>query len=95
MKSGSSARIEGVDDKAEGDVALDIGGNFGWYTTLLSRAVGPGGQVHAFEPRPETYEVLKKNCELNGASNVTLNRFALGEKRGRRFPRMHADATAR
>jgi hypothetical protein len=36
-----------------GQVCLDLGANFGWYTTLLHRLTGPGGEVHAFEPVPE------------------------------------------
>lgn len=43
-----------------GDVALDIGANFGVYAYHLSRAVGPGGRVYAFEPVPFTF----RTCEL-------------------------------
>ena len=28
---------------SEGDIAVDVGANIGWYTTLLSRLVGPRG----------------------------------------------------
>jgi FkbM family methyltransferase len=65
---------------SEGDVAFDVGANIGWYTTLLSRLVGPRGAVHAFEPMARTYEVLTGNCRLNECLNVVLNDIALGDR---------------
>src|SRR5262245_54287633 len=35
-----------------GDVAFDLGANFGWFTTLFADSVGSSGYVHAFEPLP-------------------------------------------
>ncbi len=73
--------IETVVDK--GDICLDIGGNIGWYTTLLQKKVGESGQVHSFEPVPQIFEKLKKNVALNGdsASIVTVNNLALGNEK--------------
>ena len=65
-----------------GMVAIDAGANFGWYTTLFSRLVGPHGEVHAFEPVAETAAILTENTRLNGCCNVRINRLALGEKEG-------------
>lgn len=66
-----------------GDVCLDIGGNIGWFTTLLQKKVGKNGEVHTFEPVPTTFEVLKKNVKSNNNSEVVrLNNFALGESEG-------------
>jgi FkbM family methyltransferase len=65
-----------------GSVAIDIGANFGWYTTLFSRLVGPQGLVHAFEPVPTMFDTLQTNCRLNGCSNVILNNCALGDTTG-------------
>ena len=42
----------------QGDVCLDIGANFGWYTTLFQKYCGPNGQVHSFEPVPPTFREL-------------------------------------
>lgn len=67
---------------AEGDIAFDVGANIGWYTTLLSRLVGPRGTVHAFEPMTQTYQVLTGNCRLNNCQNVVLNNIALGDRDG-------------
>jgi FkbM family methyltransferase len=65
-----------------GDVCLDVGANIGWYTTLFAGLVGAAGQVHAFEPVPETFAELKKNIELNNSpENVFLNDFGLGDEK--------------
>lgn len=65
-----------------GMVALDVGGHIGQYTLVASRLVGPGGQVHSFEPDPETFAWLQHNCELNGLANVRTNRIALSDSSG-------------
>lgn len=66
-----------------GEIVLDIGANFGWYTTLLSRCVGPTGHVLAFEPLPPTYARLRENLGLNDChANVTAVCAAVGEQRG-------------
>lgn len=68
---------------SEGDTAFDVGANIGWYTTLLSRLVGPRGTVHSFEPLARTSAVLSENCRLNNCQNVMLNNVALGDREGR------------
>jgi len=63
-----------------GDVCLDIGANFGWYTTLPCRSC-PEGEVHAFEPMPDVFGELKQNLKLAGEpENVRLNNLALGDE---------------
>lgn len=65
-----------------GDVVLDVGANYGWYTTLFAGNVGPGGQVVAFEPVPTTFERLLEHLELNGcADRVAAVRSAVGDRR--------------
>lgn len=66
----------------EGDTALDIGANIGYYTLLLARAVGPSGRVFAFEPDPENFEVLRRNIATNGYANVRLHRSAASDRDG-------------
>jgi FkbM family methyltransferase len=66
-----------------GDVCLDIGANFGWYTTLLHSLAGASGAVHAFEPVPRIYRTLERNLALAGSPpNVRLNNVALGDEPG-------------
>lgn len=65
----------------EGDVCLDVGANFGWYTTLFQKYCGKAGQVHAFEPVPPTFRELEENYLLMGSPpNVQINNLALGER---------------
>jgi FkbM family methyltransferase len=61
-----------------GDLALDIGANFGFLTLLMSKLVGPQGAVHAFEPNPILCNILKTTYAHNCATNVTLHAVALG-----------------
>jgi FkbM family methyltransferase len=49
----------------EGDWAADIGANIGAYTLVMSKSVGGGGRVDAFEPNPEVYLRLLANLKLN------------------------------
>lgn len=66
-----------------GDVCFDIGGNIGWFTTLLQTIVGENGEVHSFEPVPPTFNVLEENVKSNINSEIVrLNNFALGEEEG-------------
>lgn len=63
----------------KGDVCLDIGANFGWYTTFFQSLVGRGGQVHCFEPLGPIFKVLLENIEKNdNAVVVRANNLALG-----------------
>lgn len=66
-----------------GWVCVDVGACFGWYSILLSRAVGSTGQVHVFEPVRSNFECLADNVALNGATNILLNNVALGDQPGR------------
>jgi FkbM family methyltransferase len=66
----------------EGDVALDVGANIGWYSILLQRLSEPGAQIFAFEPDPETYGLLCTNLRANEASRVTALNLALGDAPG-------------
>ncbi len=40
---------------------LDVGANLGYYTRLAAHLVGPTGRVIAFEPVPETFQLLRLN----------------------------------
>lgn len=65
------------------DVCIDVGANFGWYTTLMAQICGAGGEVHAFEPVPQSFRELVKNYALSGSpNNVFINELALGDKKG-------------
>lgn len=55
------------------DLALDIGAHYGAVSCLLSRRFK---RVVAFEPVPDTYEILLRNVEV--LSNVEPKPYALG-----------------
>lgn len=64
-----------------GDIILDIGANFGWYTTLCAKLCLNKGELHAFEPIPSTLKELYFNLKLNHLdNNVVVNAFALGDE---------------
>lgn len=56
----------------KGDWVLDIGANVGHYTVKLSELVGESGRVIAFEPIPDTFELLAANIARLSSRNVTL-----------------------
>jgi len=66
-----------------GMTVLDIGGNIGVYTVLLSRLVGPTGRVITFEPDPDLFSCLQANCARNGCANVEAHNLALGRQADR------------
>jgi FkbM family methyltransferase len=68
-----------------GDVYFDIGANIGLMTLYASKKVGKSGQVHAFEPQPDTFEILKNNCKINNVKNVFVNEYALGCDEGHAY----------
>jgi FkbM family methyltransferase len=74
-----------IESLKKGDVVFDIGANIGYYTILASKQVGPKGQVYAFEPDPNSLELLKKNIKLNECANVQVVEAALGRKEGDGF----------
>jgi FkbM family methyltransferase len=65
-----------------GDAAVDVGANFGAYTLALSRCVGDGGKVLAFEPIPAVLDELlaaAKNRRNVRCLGVALGDVAPGE----------------
>jgi FkbM family methyltransferase len=45
-----------------GDMAIDVGANIGYFTSLLAVRVGKTGEVLAFEPHPRTAALLTRNA---------------------------------
>ncbi len=49
-----------------GDMTLvDIGANLGLYTAISMHHLDAGGRIVAFEPFPQTFEILQKNVAAN------------------------------
>jgi FkbM family methyltransferase len=68
---------------APGDVALDVGANFGSHTLPMARLVGATGFVHAFEPQRIVFQILCGNVALNELDNVRALPHAVGRNPGR------------
>lgn len=56
------------------DICVDFGANIGSVSTELAQS---GATVHAFEPDPETFTILKEN--LSQFENVILYQAAIGK----------------
>jgi FkbM family methyltransferase len=65
-----------------GMTVYDIGANVGFYSLLASVLVGPSGKVHAFEPVPRNFDILRQHLRINGAQNVVANRLAIASSSG-------------
>jgi FkbM family methyltransferase len=65
-----------------GDVMIDVGAHVGIFSLVAARAVGPAGEVHAFEPIAFNYARLAENVELNRLANVHTNQAAVGAETG-------------
>lgn len=65
-----------------GMTVLDLGANIGYHSILASRLVGPRGRVLAFEPDPANLELLRRNIQANGCTNVEVFPCAVGPREG-------------
>jgi FkbM family methyltransferase len=63
-----------------GEVFIDAGANIGFYSVLASRIVGSSGSVIAIEMIDSTASSLKRNTELNHASNIRIVQAAITSK---------------
>jgi len=57
-------------------IIFDIGANIGMYSLFFSQ-YWPESKIYAFEPVKDTYNVLLKNIELNGFSNINAFNYGL------------------
>jgi FkbM family methyltransferase len=69
-----------------GDRVADVGANVGYLTSLAAVRAGRDGQVIAFEPHPQVYELLEQNLarwrDSGAVDNVELRRVALADRKG-------------
>ncbi len=65
-----------------GECAVDIGANFGVYTTAMAERVGAQGTVFAFEPASETCTYLRATAALRHAKTVQVVQAALSNRGG-------------
>jgi FkbM family methyltransferase len=63
------------------DVILDVGAHIGTFALVCSR-LAPEGRVHAIEASRETFDFLRINAALNGATNLIPHHLALADRDG-------------
>jgi protein-L-isoaspartate O-methyltransferase len=66
-----------------GQIVADVGAGSGYYTMLLSKAVGAGGRVYATDIQPEMLDLIRKKLDSTRTSNVEL---VLGTSTESRLP---------
>ena len=65
-----------------GQKIIDIGANYGAYTSSMANTIGPTGCVWAFEPASSTARFLAETIAVNAFPNIVLERSALSSASG-------------
>jgi FkbM family methyltransferase len=65
-----------------GQVAIDLGAHFGFYTTILGKLVGKHGRVIALEPHDDNHSLLMRNVALNQLENTQVLKAIAGDRAG-------------
>ncbi len=63
-----------------GDVFVDVGANWGYFTLAASHWVGHSGRVVAFEPEPRLFGLLRTNLALNALDRVEPHCVAVADR---------------
>ena len=61
-----------------GDVFVDVGANWGYYTLAAAHLIGSAGRVMAFEPEPRLFALLSSNIAINALGQVVHQPVAVG-----------------
>ena len=68
------------------EVAVDIGANIGYMTSIMAKRVGERGKVYSYEPHPEIYKELCENKSLwqetYGWHQIEIQNLALSTTSG-------------
>lgn len=65
---------------APGTIFVDIGANCGYWSAYAASLVGPGGEVHAFEPVAQYFNFVRRLAELNPDYRIVANEIACGAR---------------
>ena len=66
-----------------GFVCVDVGANVGYFTLVMAELTGDGGRVIAYEPEPDTFDLLVRNVKANGFTDrVRCREVACGATKG-------------
>jgi len=77
-----------------GDVFIDVGAHYGYFTLLGSVLVEDSGKVFSFEASPKTHGILKKNIQQQ--KNVSVHNLAVSDKNSNslkfyEFPNLYSE----
>ncbi len=69
-----------------GELAIDVGANIGYMTSLMASRVGASGRVLAFEPHPELFRRLTENAnrwtQNPATGRIKLHNLGVSERVG-------------
>lgn len=60
---------------------VDIGAHIGFYSVLCA-SISPAATITSFEPVPATFDILRKNIDLNRSHNITPVQKAISDRNG-------------
>ena len=72
------------------DCVIDIGAHIGAFTVFAAKQAAHG-QIYAYEPYTENFELLKENILLNGLTNVHVFNLGVGGQNER--AKLYVDTT--
>jgi len=61
---------------------IDIGASNGYYTLAAAHETGEKGKIFAFEPDPDSYDLILKNVKLNNFKNCIVEQKAVSDNKG-------------
>jgi FkbM family methyltransferase len=67
----------------EGMFALDIGANYGLYSTAIANGLGSSGKLWCFEPTENTANALRQTIKTNQYNNIELIQAGLSDHLGK------------
>lgn len=67
--------------KGSAPVCFDVGANIGSFSVILGKHL-PTCQIHAFEPAPNTFAILRANIARNQLAHVQAHQLAVSEAAG-------------
>jgi FkbM family methyltransferase len=73
-----------IDKKvSKSNLIFDIGAHIGSITIIFRENVGQEGEIHAFEPNPESYEMMLDTVKQNEFTNIEMHHCAVSDSEGK------------
>jgi FkbM family methyltransferase len=66
-----------------GDRVIEVGANVGYYTLIMSSAIGPTGRLDAYEANPQMARLLRRSAVTSGRTDsVTVHEQIVADRPG-------------